>query len=223
MTYQDVTILARKDQFYIIRAPVDVAEEIAHLQATGAATFSLALRPLEDQRQVDATALGETTSKIIQKYGLPIPQAIVPGFRPAPTATPAPSESRAPIRPRAATRPPAPARPTSAAPRPPHPPPHPPPPPSPDGGAPAQPGTSACRPPVPSDHARPVESGRSDPYAPNRCRTPCPARGVTGSQPETRPCSPGPDIPPPGSRAGSSTDAVGRAARPWSRSRWSCP
>ena len=92
VTYQDMTILARKDQFYIMRAPVDIAEEIAHLQATGAATFSLALRPLEDQRQVDATALGETTTKIIQKYGLPIPQAIVPGFRPAPTATPAPSE-----------------------------------------------------------------------------------------------------------------------------------
>ena len=91
VTYQDVTILARKEEFYIIRAPVDVAEEIAHLQATGAATFSLALRPLEDQRQVDATALGETTSKIIQKYGLPIPQPVVPGFRPAPTATPAPS------------------------------------------------------------------------------------------------------------------------------------
>ena len=92
VTYQDMTILARKDQFYIIRAPVDIAEEIAHLQATGVATFSLALRPLEDQRQVDATVLGETTTQIIQKYGLPIPQPVVPGFRPAPTPTPAPSE-----------------------------------------------------------------------------------------------------------------------------------
>ena len=96
VTYQDMTILARKDQFYIMRAPVDIAEEIAHLQATGAATFSLALRPLEDQRQVDATALGETTTMIIQKYGLPIPQAIVPGFRPAPTPTPTPSASADP-------------------------------------------------------------------------------------------------------------------------------
>ena len=112
VTYQDMTILARKDQFYIMRAPVDIAEEIAHLQATGAATFSLALRPLEDQRQVDATALGETTTKIIQKYGLPIPQAIVPGFRPAPTATPAPSgaerrsdRERRPVRQRGPARP----------------------------------------------------------------------------------------------------------------------
>ena len=93
VTYQDVAILARKDAFYIIRAPVDVAEEIAHLQATGAATFSLALRPLEDQRQVDASALGETTTKIIEKYGLPIPENIVPGFTPRPTATPGPSAS----------------------------------------------------------------------------------------------------------------------------------
>jgi Flp pilus assembly protein CpaB len=104
VTYQDVTILARKDQFYIIRAPVDVAEEIAHLQATGAATFSLALRPLEDQRQVDATALGETTSKIIQKYGLPIPLAIVPGQRP-PAATPAPTPTATPSAPAASAAP----------------------------------------------------------------------------------------------------------------------
>ena len=172
VTYQDMTILARKDQFYIMRAPVDIAEEIAHLQATGAATFSLALRPLEDQRQVDATALGETTTKIIQKYGLPIPQAIVPGFRPAPTPTPRRARARAPIRPRAATRPPAPARPTSGPPRPR--PPHPPPPPSPDGGAPAQPGTSACRHPYEvtmpdrSNPAAPTPTLRTDaaPHAP---------------------------------------------------------
>ena len=111
VTYQDMTILARKDQFYIMRAPVDIAEEIAHLQATGAATFSLALRPLEDQRQVDATALGETTTMIIQKYGLPIPQAIVPGFRPAPTATPAPSAERRSDRERRPVRQRRPARP----------------------------------------------------------------------------------------------------------------
>ncbi len=93
ITYQDVAILARKDAFYVIRAPVEVAEEIAHLQATGAATFSLALRPVEDQRQVDATALGETTTSIIEKYGLPIPEPVLPGFAPAPTPTPGPAAS----------------------------------------------------------------------------------------------------------------------------------
>lgn len=95
VTYQDVVILARKDAFYVIRAPLAIAEEIAHLQATGAATFSFALRPLEDQRQVDATPLGETTSRIIERYGLPIPEVVTPGFTPAPTAqaTPEPSPS----------------------------------------------------------------------------------------------------------------------------------
>ena len=100
ITYQDIVILARKDAFYVIRAPLEIAEEIAHLQATGAATFSFALRPLEDQRQVDTTDLGETTDRIIERYGLPIPEAVTPGFTsqppratPAPTATPSPSAS----------------------------------------------------------------------------------------------------------------------------------
>jgi len=96
ITYQDVVILARKGAFYIIRATLPVAEELAHLQATGSATFSLALRPVEDQRLVDASALGETTNRIIVKYGLPIPEAISPGLTPAasappPAASPGPS------------------------------------------------------------------------------------------------------------------------------------
>jgi len=93
VTYQDMTILAKKDQFYVVRAPVEIAEEIEHLQATGAATFSLALRPVEDQRQVDATDLGETTTSIIEKYGLPIPKPLIPGFTPAPTPTLSPAPS----------------------------------------------------------------------------------------------------------------------------------
>ena len=45
ITYQNVLILAREGAFYIIRASLPVAEEIAHLQAVGSATFSMALRP----------------------------------------------------------------------------------------------------------------------------------------------------------------------------------
>jgi Flp pilus assembly protein CpaB len=96
VTYQNIVILARKDAFYIIRVPLAIAEEIAHFQATGAATFSFALRPLQDQRQVDATDLGETTNRIIEKYGIPIPEALNPGFTPAPTATPQPFPSEEP-------------------------------------------------------------------------------------------------------------------------------
>lgn len=98
ITYQDVVILARTGSFYIIRSSLVVAEELAHLQATGAATFSLALRPVEDQRLVDASALGETTNRIIVKYGLPIPEAIFPGPTPAgstppPAVSPGPSDT----------------------------------------------------------------------------------------------------------------------------------
>ena len=36
VTYQDMVILARQGSFYIMRATLPVAEEIAHMQATGA-------------------------------------------------------------------------------------------------------------------------------------------------------------------------------------------
>jgi Flp pilus assembly protein CpaB len=97
ITYQDMVILARESAFYVVRAPLDVAEEIAHLQATGNATFSLALRPDEDTRLADAGPLGETTNRIIEKYGLPIPEPYPSGDgplrTPEPTPTPEPEPS----------------------------------------------------------------------------------------------------------------------------------
>jgi Flp pilus assembly protein CpaB len=74
LTYQDVPILAKSGTFYIIRVTEATAEEISHLQASGTATFSLALRPPEDTRTVDVTKLGETTNRIIDEYDLPIPE-----------------------------------------------------------------------------------------------------------------------------------------------------
>ncbi len=74
ITYQDMEILARTGDFYIVRAPLNIAEEIEHLQATAAVTFSMALRPTEDTRIADASKLGETTNLIITRYGLPIPE-----------------------------------------------------------------------------------------------------------------------------------------------------
>ena len=35
ISYQNMLILAKAGQFYILKAPIDVAEEISHLQATG--------------------------------------------------------------------------------------------------------------------------------------------------------------------------------------------
>jgi Flp pilus assembly protein CpaB len=105
IVYQDIEILAREEDYYIVRLPLAQAEEIAHLQATAAVTFTLALRPAEDTRVADATQLGETTNLIIARYGLPIPQPIAvgrstvastappvsPAPSPAPSATPTPS------------------------------------------------------------------------------------------------------------------------------------
>lgn len=96
ITYQDMVILARESAFYIVRASLPVAEEIAHLQATGNATFSLALRPDEDTRLADATVLGQTTNRIIERYGLPIPEAYPVGTGPLQTPTPTPSPTPTP-------------------------------------------------------------------------------------------------------------------------------
>jgi Flp pilus assembly protein CpaB len=96
--YQQLTILAREGEFYVIRAPLAVAEEILHLQAAATTTWSLAMRPDADGRPMDATKLGTTTNRIILKYGLPFPESLGPGAatpRP-PAATPAPSPTAQP-------------------------------------------------------------------------------------------------------------------------------
>lgn len=102
ITYQNMLILARSGDFYVVRASVAVAEELAHLQAAGNATFSAALRPAEDVRTVDASKLGATTNLIITKYGLPIPETYPAGggafatlspIQASPSPSPAPSPS----------------------------------------------------------------------------------------------------------------------------------
>lgn len=96
LSYQNMLVLAKTGTFYVLKAPVDVAEEISHLQASGAASFSLALRPEVDTREVDATALGTTTNRVIIRYGLPIPVAFPPvSGQAAPRATARPSASPA--------------------------------------------------------------------------------------------------------------------------------
>lgn len=73
LTYQDMPVLAKSGTFYIVRVDEKTAEEISHLQASGTATFSMALRPPQDTRTVDTKELGQTTNKIIERYRLPIP------------------------------------------------------------------------------------------------------------------------------------------------------
>lgn len=91
ITYQNMVILARAGTFYVVKATLGIAEEISHLQASGNATFSLAMRPEADIRLVDASALGETTNMLIAKYGLPVPENFPPSRGPIPTPQPTPT------------------------------------------------------------------------------------------------------------------------------------
>jgi Flp pilus assembly protein CpaB len=97
LTYQNMLILAKAGTFYILKAPLQVAEEISHLQASGASSFSLALRPDVDTRQVDASSLGTTTNDVIIRYGLPIPVVYPPFKGPLPTPAPTPVATPAPV------------------------------------------------------------------------------------------------------------------------------
>jgi Flp pilus assembly protein CpaB len=98
VTYQNVAVLAKAGTSYVVKVPGLVAEEINHLQASGAAAFSLALRPLSDTMLVDATAAGSTTTRIIARYGLPLPEVYPPGRGPLPTPSrePEPEQSAPP-------------------------------------------------------------------------------------------------------------------------------
>jgi Flp pilus assembly protein CpaB len=96
ITYQNMVILARASQFYVVKATLAVAEEITHLQASGNAQFSMVLRPDADVRILDASTLGATTNRLIAKYGLPVPEVYPPGNGPLPTPLPAPSPTPVP-------------------------------------------------------------------------------------------------------------------------------
>jgi Flp pilus assembly protein CpaB len=86
LTWQDVPVLAKSGTFYIVRVTETMAEEISHLQASGTAQFSLALRPPEDTRVVDTASLGETTNRIIDEYDLPVPETYPRGSGPRPAS-----------------------------------------------------------------------------------------------------------------------------------------
>jgi Flp pilus assembly protein CpaB len=88
IVFQNMLVLARQGDEYVVRATLAVAEEINHLLAGSGAVFSIALRPDIDVRLADATALGTTTNRIISKYGLPLPEVFPAGARVGPTLPP---------------------------------------------------------------------------------------------------------------------------------------
>ena len=102
ISWQNMEILSRQGTFYIVKATLPVAEEISHLQAAGNAQFSMVLRPDADTRTLDVSSLGATTNRIIERYGLPIPETYPAGegpiasSPPIPEITPAPSPAASP-------------------------------------------------------------------------------------------------------------------------------
>jgi Flp pilus assembly protein CpaB len=96
ISWQDMEILSRQGTFYIVKATLPVSEEISHLQAAGNAQFSMVLRPDADTRVLDVSALGATTNRIIERYGLPVPETYPKGSGPIATAPPIPEITPAP-------------------------------------------------------------------------------------------------------------------------------
>ena len=78
-----------------------VAEEISHLQASGAASFSFALRPPSRHPDRRRDAARRDDEHIIQRYGLPVPVVypsgsggvVLPGSTLPPSPSPAPSSA----------------------------------------------------------------------------------------------------------------------------------
>jgi len=109
VTYQGMKILARAGTYYILKVPLVVAEEISHLQADGSVLFSMALRPDQDQRILDVSQLGATNNRIIERYGLVIPQPYptldgtdpqnppIPALTPPPSPVPSVDPSASPV------------------------------------------------------------------------------------------------------------------------------
>ena len=112
ITYQAMEILALQGTFYVMKATLRDAEEITHLTASGNAQFTFILRPDQDARVLDLSALGETTGRIIQRYGILIPQQypigntfpsqppiapITPPPSVAPSGSPAASQDLVPV------------------------------------------------------------------------------------------------------------------------------
>jgi Flp pilus assembly protein CpaB len=93
LLYTDLEILQVSEGMYVLKVDTHQAEEITHLQSLGA-QFSLALRPDADNRDIDRSSYGETTTRILTQYNFPLPEILaVEGYpQPSPFPTPFPNE-----------------------------------------------------------------------------------------------------------------------------------
>ena len=101
VTYLDLEVLNSDPEsgLYVLKVDLNQAEEIAHIQSSTGNTFAISLRPTADDRELDRDDYGETTDRIIDQYGFPIPRVIIvpiPPATPSPFPTPEPSPSPSP-------------------------------------------------------------------------------------------------------------------------------
>jgi Flp pilus assembly protein CpaB len=87
----DVKVLAHPEgtDQYLLRMDMKQAEEVAAAQAAGT-QFTLLMRPETDTRDVDRSAYGETTDRLLSRYNFPIPETIDGVEYPQPEAFPTP-------------------------------------------------------------------------------------------------------------------------------------
>jgi|GEM_PF-850506 len=92
----DVKVLAHPEgtDQYVLRMNLKQAEEVAAAQAAGA-QFSLVLRPEVDTRDLDRSAYGETTDRLLSRYNFPIPEIMDGIDYPQPAAFPTPFPAEA--------------------------------------------------------------------------------------------------------------------------------
>ncbi len=73
VTLQSLMVLARTGTVYIVRSDLETAEKIAELLAVGG-TFTMALRPAEDDRTADTE--GSTVDRLVEEFGFPVPRPL---------------------------------------------------------------------------------------------------------------------------------------------------
>lgn len=97
ITLLDIEILnADPDtSLYVLKVDENQAEEIAHVQAEEG-TFTFALRPQADARDLDRGVYGETLDRIVTQYGFPIPEVLILPLVTPPAGSPAPGPTAQP-------------------------------------------------------------------------------------------------------------------------------
>jgi Flp pilus assembly protein CpaB len=92
ITWTDLQVLKvdAPNDLYVLRVDEHAAEEIAHVQGSGANSFTMSLRSAADNRDIDRSGYGETTNRILEQYNFPVPQIINLDTYPEPSPQPSP-------------------------------------------------------------------------------------------------------------------------------------